>query len=333
LINCSIFLSESQDIRTLEELLTYSKVDLDLWYVKKHRVNSWASNFQVRAELERRPELAPERKIEQLIKEAENYAPVYPELKRPGFEESGYMLQISLFDHHFGQQSWGRETGGMNYDVKIAREMARNAVAYLIYNSPVQLELITFIVGNDFFNVNSMDNTTAKGTSQAEDDRWKKTFVRGWKLWVELVESALLFCPVKVIVVSGNHDFERSFYLGSALECWFHNANDVDVDNGPHIRKYLKWGNSLLGYTHGDSEVKGSLPLLMATHQPDSWSKTKYHTWYKGHQHRKQNIVIESSNEEFAVEERILPSLVAVDDWHAMRGYLSLQQSIAILYH
>ncbi len=33
---------------------------------------------------------------------------------------SPYMLELSVYDHHFGKLAWGRETGHESYDLKIA---------------------------------------------------------------------------------------------------------------------------------------------------------------------------------------------------------------------
>ena len=148
------------------------------------------------------------------------------------------------------------------------------------------------IVGNDFFNVNSKDEATAHGTRQAEDDRWHKTFIAGRKLWVEILEMCMQVAPVDVLVIPGNHDFERSFYLGEYLDGWFSEDPIVNIDNHASPRKYYKFGNVLLGLTHGSEEKESSLPLLMATDVKSKpmWSETKFHEWHLGHIHRKRTI-------------------------------------------
>ena len=37
--------------------------------------------------------------------------------------------------------------------------------------------------------------------------------------------------PVDVVVVQGNHDYERMFYAGEYLRAFFKNDERVDVDN------------------------------------------------------------------------------------------------------
>ena len=328
--------SKSTDIRTLEQLLAYTRVDLDIWEVQKHTVNMWGGeqnpNFQVKAWLKRREDNHSTRdEIAAFKEEAAGYAPVYPKIQYD-FEETGNLLEISLFDHHFGQLSWGDETGGSHYDIKIAEDLVLQSVSYILANSP-QPDRILLPIGNDFFNVNSMANATVSGTPQSEDDRWKKTFSHGRQLWVKIIEMCMQVAPVDILVIPGNHDEERVYYLGETLYAWFHACDSVYVDNSPTLRKYYKWGDCLIGYTHGDREAKGSLINIMATEKPIEWSRTKYREWHKGHLHAAKATAFQILDEERGVREWVLPSLVAVDDWHAGKGYSSLRESIGMLWN
>jgi len=331
--------SKSTDIRTLEQLIAFCKVDLSIWEVKKHVVNMWGSeanaNFQVKAWLSRlKPELNDEEEILNLIEEAKEYAPKYPEVNRIDRSESGNLLEVSLFDHHYGQLSWGKETGDRNYDVKISKSLALSSIDYLLSRAEeVNIDRILLPIGNDFFNVDNAFETTIHGTRQAEDDRWKKTFISGRHLWIEIIEKCLSVAPVTIKIIPGNHDGERIFYLGDALECWFHHSKEVDVDNSPPLRKYCEWGHCFIGYTHGDREPKGTLINIMATEKPLEWSRTKYREWHKGHLHAANIKAFQILDEERGVREWILPSLVALDDWHSGKGYSSLRESMAMVWN
>jgi len=338
--NLSI-VSRSHEIRTLEQLLQYTKVDLDEWVVVKHIINSWGSganeNFQVKVWLSRNGSIKYEKEaLNDLIKDAKHYAPKYEPIHDMKQLDSGYMFELSLYDHHFGQQSWGEETGSVNYDVKIAQKLALLATEYQLSRAKeLHPEKILVIIGNDFFNVNSKEDTTVHGTRQAEDDRWHKTFLAGRRLWVEIIEKCLQIAPVDVVVVPGNHDEERIFYLGDALECWFNNAPEVNIMNGPKKRKYYEWGNCLLGFTHGSEERrgKGVLVNLMATEMPMAWARSKYRVWRKGHLHAASSVAFQILDEELGVREEVMPSMVALDDYHAGKGYSHLRETIGNAWH
>jgi len=336
-------------VRTLDQLLAATEVDTDIWKVTSHIVNKWDvtmkvleygewiprtyQNWQVKARLERDINVVRERLIgevfQQMIEEYE--PPVYDWMpERPVVRKEKNLLEISIFDLHIGKLAWGGETFE-NYDVKIARKRFLTSIEKLMQNaSGFNYERILFPVGNDFFNSDTMENTTTKGTQQDEDLRWQKTFDVGVRL---LVDAIMLLkqsgVPVDVVVIPGNHDFERSYYLGKYLEAWFNNDSSVFINNHASPRKYYNYGNLLLGLTHGSEEKEASLPMLMATdiESKPMWSKTKFHEWHLGHIHRKRTVQYDINksrllNEDLGVTIRYLSSLTGTEEWHHKKGFV-----------
>jgi hypothetical protein len=194
-----------------------------------------------------------------------------------------------------------------------------------------QYSRIVFPVGSDFFNSDTIYNTTTKGTPQDEDLRWQKTFNVGVRLLIDAISMLKQAgVPVDVIVIPGNHDFERSFYMGAYLEAWFNNDPIVNINNGASPRKYYKFGKVLLGFTHGSEEKEAALPLLMATdiESKPYWTDTTYHEWHVGHIHRKRDMkytVLDKSritNEDLGVTVRYLSSLTGTEEWHHKKGFV-----------
>jgi hypothetical protein len=292
-------------------------------------------NYQVKARLERNRADIREREIGKLFQEmTQNYMPpilkVYP--KTLGVDDENNLFELTIFDLHLGKLAWGGETGE-SYDTKIARQRFLKTIETLIRRaSGFQYSKILFPVGNDFFNSDTIFNTTTKGTPQDEDLRWQKTFNIGIKLLIDAI-SLLKQTGVSVDVVNipGNHDFERSFYMGSVLEAWFNNDPLVRVDNGASPRKYYRFGKVLLGLTHGSEEKEGSLPLIMASdiESKPMWSETTYHEWHVGHIHRKRDmkysVTLDKSrmtNEDLGVTVRYLSSLTGTEEWHHKKGFI-----------
>jgi hypothetical protein len=81
--------------------------------------------------------------------------------------------------------------------------------------------------------------------------------------------------PVDVLIVPGNHDRERMFYAGAALECWYHGSPNVLVDNGAQLRKYYSLGKNLIGFTHGSEEKFTMLPGIMAHEVPQLCDRSR----------------------------------------------------------
>ena len=345
----------SDHIKTLDELMAASETDLSTWKVVRHIINKWdvtmkvleygelvpktIQNWQVKAFLELDVKSVDERVVGELFREMiKDYEP--PQLKLypkhinhtpMGIKNEKNLFEISIFDLHLGKLAWGGETFE-NYDTKIARKRFLDAIETLLYRgNGFDYNRILFPIGNDFFNSDTLLNTTTKGTPQDEDLRWQKTFGIGTRLIVDAVNMLKqMGVPVDVMVIQGNHDFERSFYLGEYLSAWFNNDTQVSVNNGASPRKYYKYGDVLLGFTHGSEEKEASLPLLMATdiESKPMWSSTKYHEWHLGHIHRKRNVkftVLDRSrmlNEELGVTVRYLSSLTGTEEWHHKKGFV-----------
>lgn len=328
---------KSRIVRTVDELLDYCSIDRSIWEAYKSVVNQWGSEknpcFQVKAWLRLKEKgLDIKKQLEIFKADAAAHAPKYPTIKHD--LKSDNLLEISCPDIHFGQLSWDEETGRENYDIKIAEQKYIEAVSDLAEKSkPYSPSRILLPIGSDFFNVNSLTNTTLAGTKQDEDTRWQKTFQAGWKMVVRAADILRTMAPVDIIVIPGNHDWERSFYLGSCLAAWYNNCNDVRVFNSPRPRKYAVWGRCMIGYTHGDKEKAQTLPLIMATERPNDWAVTEYREWHIGHLHHKKTLAWLPVQEENGVRVRIMPSICARDAWHSESGYDAIREAVGLIWN
>ncbi len=335
----------SSRIKTLEQLLDVAKVDLENFHVDKYNVNKWEVSaqidgqmvteelFQVKASLIRNKAIQSRKRIlEDLHQDFINHSP--KAIKYTPEKGTGHMLEVNIFDLHFGKLCWNGETGE-DYDTKIASKRFHSAIDDLITKSEsFNIEKIVFPIGNDFFNSDNKSNTTSNHTPQDEDLRWQKTFRSGRQLIVEGVEKLKQVAPVEVVVVQGNHDFERSYYLGDSLTAWFRNDNNVVINNDATPRKYVKFGQNLIGLTHGNNEKVADLPLLMASEKKQLWSKTKFHEWHLGHFHHKKQIKFQTIDEQKGCVIRFMRSLSGTDAWHNLKGYTqNVQSAEAFIWH
>lgn len=335
-------------IKSLDELLKAAKVDLEAWKVKEYSVNKWdvtafsggfprtVQNYQVKARLEKNFEMNAAKNAFEFFEEmCKTYTPpIFSySMSNPAnkLNKENNLLEISIFDLHLGKLAWAGETGE-NYDTKIARERFLYSIETLLYRAEnFNYDRILFPIGSDFFNSDTILNTTTHGTPQDEDLRWQKTFDVGCRLLVDGIELLKQKgVPVDVIVIPGNHDFERSYYLGAFLNAWYRNDMQVKVDNGASPRKYYRYESVLIGLTHGSEEKEDSLPMLMATEKESKqhWSETLFHEWHLGHIHRKktQKFTILDKNkvlaEDLGVTIRYLSSLTGTEEWHHKKGFV-----------
>lgn len=333
-------------VKTLDDLLKRCNVNLDLWNVDNYVINKWdvtswknqnpqtIENYQVKAKLIKKYDDVEVLDVATVFKNmVESYVPPVLDISPRKFNShERSLLEISLFDLHLGKFGW---SGLVNdeFNIETAKKRFIDAIIKTIDRSmPYNVERILFPIGNDFFNVDTSNNvlpTTAGNTPQQEERSWQETFNIGTKLIVDAISlMKQVGVPVDVLVVPGNHDYSKSFYLGAYLEAWFNNDKQVNINNNASPRKYYKYGNVLLGFSHGKYEKQDSLPLLMATEEKENWGTTIFHEWHLGHIHRKKNInytVLDKSktiNEDLGVTVRYLSSLSGDDEWHHKNGFV-----------
>src|SRR6185437_7923547 len=325
-------------IHTLEELIAHCEIDLSVWEVDRFIANKWEMSFknddgkadtvplfQVKAFLKRRRTMVDAKnEIEQLRKQAKAWGPRPTAVVRKT-RNSGLMLEVDIPDVHFGKLAWAVETGWKNYDTKIAVSVFRTALATLLSRvSNYEFEQVLFIVGNDLLNSDDIEGRTTAGTSVTTDARYQKTFATVRTLMIEAIEDLRKIAPVKVVMVSGNHDSLSVWHLGDSLECWFAKYKDVEIDNLPRERKYHQFGVVMLMYTHGHKGKHSDYPIKMAVEQPQMFGATKFRECHTGHKHKTQSDLtrVRDVDESHGVRVRIIPALCPPDDWHAVNGFV-----------
>jgi hypothetical protein len=219
--------------------------------------------------------------------------------------------------------------------MKIAIKRYNDAVASLlnhVSNYREQIHEILLPVGNDLFNIDNKNNMTTAGTPQHVDSRWQQMFRKTKDLMLMTIDTLSTIAPVKVVMVSGNHDYQTVFYLGEVLAAWYNTNSRVTVDNSASLRKYYRYGTNLIGFTHGDQEKHLDLPYLMSEERKLDWAETAYREFHLGHFHKRKTISFVDVDENRGVKVRVLPSLSGTDAWHHSKGYRSMKSAVAFLY-
>lgn len=340
-----------QRITSLQELIKYFEVDTTKWKVKRWDCTSYDSHvklktgdnkdlhqiiplYKVSAQFEvNTPLIDIESFKREAIQEIKKHKPKY---RKPTYQKNTepYLYEINPCDVHFGKHAWGKETGE-DWDIEIASDALNKSIdEHINISRNYNVEKYLFIVGNDYFNVDGKENQTGAGTQQQEDTRWKKTFWKGTRLIISVIDRLRNLAPVDVLVIPGNHDVERAYYLGVALECFYDSVDAVNVNNSPANRKYYQWGKCLVGFTHGKDEKLKQLPTIMAIESPELFGKAKYREWHLGHLHQQKQIETVKIDEEQGVTMRILRSISPADQWHYSKGYIgSLRTVEGFLWH
>lgn len=236
-------------------------------------------------------------------------------------QESGAVVELDLFDAHFQLLAWAQETGE-NHDLDSITDRylhcAHVLAARAAEHYPVKSWLL--IVGQDLFHTDKYDDgkiaTTARGTPQDVDTRLAKAARRVRMVLTRIIRHLRETAPVDVLVIPGNHDTERSWWMGEIIDATFEADEHVRVDNRPMPRKYVRVGNSLIGFSHGDKLKFQNLRDYMTQEAKHDWAETTYREWHVGHLHHEHVL------DERGIVIRQMPSLAGTDKWHYDSGYV-----------
>lgn len=321
----------AKEPKTLSDVEEMFDIDTSVWECVEFTCSNWQvgtnNNYAVKGKFKiRKNVINYEEIVEKFKKDVAGYK-VTNEIKPIKIKSNGNLLEICIFDIHLGKLGWGVEVGD-NYDHKIACKRFMDALNdHVVSNNLFGFERVLFVVGNDFFNFDTITGTTTGGTIQSNDLRWQKVFDVGCNLLVEGITYLSKFAPVDVLYVPGNHDQMTSFYATMYLDAWFNGNKRVNVDISPMTRKYRQWGNCLLGFTHGDKERK-RIEGIMQIEAGKEWGKTLFREWHIGHLHS------EHVREINGVIIRNISSITGSDTWHYESGFVgAVKKSQSFLWN
>ncbi len=347
----------SRRITTVEAAIEYFKIDMADWEIERQKVKTsegyrkdrsvhWEVEdgktkkgivkdsgkllvvplFHIQVTLKRKTqEIRARLAIEDMIADARKRVPK-PVRRKFARLPSAAWYELDFPDVHFGKEAIAEESGA-DYNIHIARKAVLDSLGRLLdYARPHKIEQIILPMGNDFFNVDSKENETTHGTPQQEDTRWEITFREGRRLAEDMVANCLQVAPVKIIMVPGNHDEQRTFYLGEVLDARYTNDNYISVDNSMPKRKYIHFGKNLIGFTHGYWEKITKLPSIMPIEKPAEWAASINREFHLGDKHHKKDLLHKTEDID-GVTIRILRSLSGTDTWHFDKGFIGAPRS------
>lgn len=311
------------DAKDVEFLLKAHGYDSKFWELVSARNNIWNSYskkdgiiimYSSKITVKPRKDDISFEEIKEHFKEFSNTYKS-PKIEKYKYLHTGKMFEVPIMDLHFGKLGWVNEVGE-NYDYKIAEERFLHVINDFINRTKqYSFDKIIFPIGQDFFNFDFIDGTTTKGTRQDNDLRWQKLFLKGIELIVKSIDLLSKIAPVEVFYIPGNHDKTTSYYATNYIYAWYRNNENINVSIEPHVRKYVEYGNCLIGYSHGELEKK-RISGIMQVEAREAWGRTKFHEWHLGHLHS------EHTKEENGIIIRKISSITGSDAWHTESGYV-----------
>jgi hypothetical protein len=201
-------------------------------------------------------------------------------------EDSGYKevvdIELSVADFHLAKKTINNET--LAERTEVFMRMCRNLIerAHSIY----RINTVVFVISNDFFHTDTFGNTTTNGTPQEVITTYDHEYEVGFDLLVSAISLLKEYArEVHVVLVQGNHDRTKSFYVAHALEVFFKGEKNITFDRKHSTTKSVVLGNTFIGYHHGNCKMD-DLPLLFATGNDSAdFGNSKFREVHTGDKH------------------------------------------------
>lgn len=289
-----------------------------------------------------------------IIEDMKAYAPKYPVLKRPKNKENNLLI-IDPADPHFGKKATEMETGQEVNLITTEKRFSEGVEGLINKTDSYKFDKIVLVGGNDVVHTDNPFSKTTAGTNQDTAGLWYENFLVAKKANISAIDKLLTIADVHFVFCPSNHDFMTGFFLADTLKSWYSKNKNITFDVNPIHRKYIQYGYSLLGMTHGDGAKEVELSDLMKTEAKQAWSLSRYAYWLVHHRHHSDSkaykngkgIKIEKDyknltvfNTGFALDPtdycyvQYLRSISGTDRWHFTNGFVHAPQAMdALIIH
>lgn len=266
---------------------------------------------------------------ESFLAQIRQYSPKRNKIQRAVYNNP-VCLVINPCDPHFGKL-------GLDYNLTTAKQKFKHTFEGLLEKVTLfDLDSIIFVGGNDVLHTDSEKRTTTSGTPQDTDGMWYDHFNVALECYVDILTKLTQITNVHYVHCMSNHDYKLGWTFSKILQSYFTNDENITFDVNALHRKYVQYGTSLLGFTHGDGVKDNELPNLMKSEVKDNWSQCTQGYWYVGHLHHKINkknskqhlkeygdvtVMKSHSFVEGDVSIHYCHSISGTDHWHEKMGY------------
>jgi hypothetical protein len=309
------------------ELAQLHKINLDKYVITNYWSKMLPSGKFTSSIFSKRKE-AKDYSPEDFAKFLENYKPNNITITKDKYSvEKDYVdVEISIADYHLAKKT----VDGDNDPSTRARRyitMAQSLIEKVKAN--YNINNVVLPISNDFFHTDNYQHQTTNGTPQDTIMDYSEEYELGFAVLVDTINMLRqLANNVTVVLVQGNHDRTKSFYLAHALDVFFRDELDVDFIREHSVIKGITLGNTFIGWHHGNCKLE-DLPLLFATHPKYShqFGDAVYREVHTGDKHHYM------AKEVKGVRIQQMPSLSGTDRWHLDNNFVhSVRAALALVY-
>lgn len=323
-----ISVSRNSRITSLEELIEHCCIDLSMWDIDKHVINKRDVGtkignkiiteplYQIKAWLKKKTSMSivdMERHTIEYLSVLGRESTEIPEDIQDNWER---LLEVCIFDAHINKLCLAQKSGN-DWNHNIAKQVYLEMIDKMVYRWISEwCTRSVFIVGNDFFQTDTLTGTTTAWTHVSESLPLEPSFVIWQSIIIAAIQKLLELWPVDVVMVGGNHDRAATYFLGQVLSARYKDVEEVTINNSMKTRKYYHFGRNLLMFAHWDQEKIKTVWSVMALEAPNEWANSDYREVHLGHYHTQQTY------EAHWVIVRYLNSISWTDDWHHQKSFV-----------
>lgn len=309
------------------ELAQLHKINLDKYVITNYWSKMLPSGKFTSSIFSKRKE-AKDYSPEDFAKFLENYKPNNITITKENYSvEKDYVdVELSISDYHLAKRTVDGDNDvasrALRY-VNVAQSLIDKVKANYNINN------VVLPISNDFFHTDNYQHQTTNGTPQDTIMDYSEEYELGFAVLVDTINRLRQIANnVTVVLVQGNHDRTKSFYLAHALDIFFRDELDVEFIREHSVVKGLTLGNTFIGWHHGNCKIE-DLPLLFATHPKYShqFGDAVYREVHTGDKHHYM------AKEVKGVRIQQMPSLSGTDRWHLDNNYVhSVRAALALVY-
>ena len=293
-------------LQTPETLMQAFDYNPDMFELINSTANYWDSNagegnvitlYQAKVTVKPRKQALD---VEAMIKRLEDKREPYKlnVVKEKGL--SNRYLIVPSFDTHFDGKTLP------NY-----RESLERTLSFIERN---HFKESLLILGGDIINVDTVNQTTTRGTQQETIDI-TQAFDEMEQYYETLIEAMLeQSSAVKVMQLNGNHDNTLGYAFARILKKAYSRNDRIAFDVDLKQRKATMLGKNFIGGSHGDKGKK-NYPMLFATEYAKMWAEATNREYYTGHLHH------ELTKDDGGILHRQVPTMKEADTWHTENGF------------
>lgn len=356
------------DIKTLDDLLKYTDVDLSVWEVKNWTTKAWYTAMKAKKTFDTAtaappipgqgfvgkpyqehtpiqvlnlgftvnfvPRIDYKEKLKALLKEGiPKVTPVYPVSR----SEPTQVVEFMITDHHLGKAGFDSKTMTFNWDIPTAVAEYHRVIEYgLSQLNPLLIKEILLIAGNDYLHIDGNLGQTTSGTKVGDSQFYLNLFRYGKTTLATAINKLVAVAPVRVIFIPGNHDETGTLTLSEVITEMFADNPYVKVQSGGNGREYYNFGVNFLAWHHGKGNSPEKAARMMIADRPEYFAKSKYRACHVGHTHKTKRVEqysLVSVDEDHGIIYEVCPSVTPTDFWHDQNLFIgSMRRSKIFVY-